>query len=281
MQFASKNTVLILKQTEMSKNILITGASSGFGLLIANELHRNGYNVIGTSRNPSKINVPFKMLALDIADENSIKAFTSELFKHISKLDVLINNAGYYLSGLAEETTIEQGKQQFETNFWGTIHLTNALLPHFRKQRSGKIITVGSITGLLNFPNAAYYGASKHALEGYFKSLRFELNEFNIKVAMVEPMGFKTGIITNSFVAEGKINDYDTYRNKIERFAKDLFDNSPEPTPVINMLLKLIEDRNPTFSNPVGKGASVILSIQHFAYKTFENTLLRNINKFK
>jgi short-subunit dehydrogenase len=177
----------------MKQKILITGASSGFGLILATKLHESGYNVIGTSRNPTKMQVPFKMLALDIADDSSIKSFSNELFKHISQLDVLVNNAGYYLSGLAEETTIEQGKQQLETNFWGTIKLTNELLPHFRKQRNGKIITVGSIMGLLNFPSAAYYGASKHALEGYFKSLRFELNEFNIKVSMVEPMGFKTG----------------------------------------------------------------------------------------
>ena len=217
----------------MKQTILITGASSGFGLKVAIKLHESGYNVVGTSRNPSKIRVPFKMLALDIADDNSIKSFSNVLFKHISQLDVLINNAGYYLSGLAEETTIEQGKQQLETNFWGTIKLTNELLPHFRKQRFGKIITVGSIMGLLNFPSAAYYGASKHALEGYFKSLRFELKEFNIKVAMVEPMGFKTGIIRNSFVAAGKIDDYDNYRIKIERFSKDLFDKSPEPTPGI------------------------------------------------
>ena len=263
------------------QNILVTGASSGFGLLVASELHKSGYNVIGTSRNPNKIKVPFKMLELDIANDHSIQSFSKELFKHISQLDVLINNAGFYLSGLAEETTIEQGKQQFETNFWGTIKLTNELLPHFRKQRFGKIITVGSIMGLLNFPSAAYYGASKHALEGYFKSLRFELNEFNIKVAMVEPMGFKTGIISNSFVAEGKINDYDSYRNKIERFSKDLFENSPEPTPVINTLLKLIEEKDPTFSHPVGKGASTFWAIQHFAYKTFENSILKNINKFK
>jgi short-subunit dehydrogenase len=265
----------------MKQTILITGASSGFGLILATKLHESGYNVIGTSRNPTKMQVPFKMLALDIADDNSIKFFSIELLKQISQLDVLINNAGYYLSGLAEETTIEQGKQQLETNFWGTIKLTNGLLPHFRKQRSGKIITVGSIMGLLNFPSAAYYGASKHALEGYFKSLRFELNAFNIKVSMVEPMGFKTGIISNSFVAERKINDYDNYRNKIERFSKDLFDKSPEPTPVINTLLKLIEDRNPTFNHPVGKGASLFLAIQHFAYKTFENSIIKNINKFK
>lgn len=264
----------------MKQTILITGASSGFGLLLATMLHESGYKVVGTSRNPGKVQVPFKLLVLDIADDASIMSFTKELFKHISQLDVLINNAGYYLSGLAEETTIEQGKQQLETNFWGTIKLTNEILPHFRRQRFGKIITVGSIMGLLNFPSAAYYGASKHALEGYFKALRFELKEFNIKVAMVEPMGFKTGIISNSFVAGNKITDYDNYRNKIERFSKDLFDKSPEPTPVINTLLKLIEDKNPTFSQPVGKGASIFLAIQHFAYKTFENSIINNINKF-
>lgn len=160
---------IYIKQSnyKMKQTILITGASSGFGLMVATRLHNSGYNVIGTSRNPHKTNVPFKMLALDIADDNSIHSFSSELFKHIAQLDVLINNAGFYLSGLAEETTIEQGRQQFDTNFWGTIKLTNELLPHFRKQRFGKIITVGSIMGLLNFPHAAYYGASKHALEGY------------------------------------------------------------------------------------------------------------------
>jgi len=265
----------------MKQTVLITGASSGFGLIIATRLHESGYNVIGTSRNPSKMQVPFKMLALDIANDESINSFGKELFKHISQIDVLINNAGFYLSGLAEETLIEQGKQQFETNFWGTIKLTNELLPYFRKQRFGKIITVGSIMGLLSFPNAAYYGASKHALEGYFKSLRFELNEFNIKVAMVEPMAFKTGIVESSVVAGGKISDYDSYRNKIARFGNDLFNKAPEPSPVINTLLKLIEDKNPSFNHPVGKGSSLFLAIQHFAYKLFEKSIIKNINKFK
>ena len=121
----------------------------------------------------------------------------------------------------------------------------------------------------------------KHALEGYFKSLRFELNEFNIKVAMVEPMSFKTNIIDSSVVAERKITDYDGYRNRIETFAKDLFDKSPEPTPVINTFLKLIEDKNPKFSNPVSKGAKVFLAIQLFAYKTFENLIIKDFNKLK
>lgn len=272
-----------MKQVKMEKNILVTGASSGFGLLLANELHKRGYKVIGTSRSPEKIQsaVPFKMLALDITDENSIKDFSKHLFSEIKQLDVLINNAGFYLSGLAEETTITQGKQQLDTNFWGTVMLTNELLPYFRNQRFGKIITVGSIMGLISLPGGAYYAASKHALEGYFKALRFELNEFNIKVSMVEPVGFKTNIITNSKVAENKISDYDKYRTTLEDYTKDLFSKSEEPTAVVGTLLKLVENENPKFNNPVGKGSSLFPAIQYFSFKTFENSVNKNVNKFK
>jgi len=267
----------------MKQSILVTGASSGFGLLIANKLHRSGFNVIGTSINPEKYQaqVPFKLLKLDIADDESILSFGGVLFKHIDQLDILINNAGFYLSGLAEETLIEQGRKQLETNFWGTVKLTNELLPYLRKQRHGKIITLGSIMGLISLPGGAYYSASKHALEGYFKALRFELNEFNIKVCMVEPMGFKTNIVSNSMVAESEISDYNLYRKKLNDYTKDLFENSPEPTPVIDTLIKLVDEKDPKFNHPVGKGSSVIHALQHFAYKTFENSIIKSINKFK
>lgn len=267
----------------MKQNILVTGATSGFGLLIAKSLNSSGFNVIGTSRNPEKYqaHVPFKLLKLDIADDESVFSFAGVLFKHIGQLDILINNAGFYLSGLAEETTIEQGRLQLETNFWGTIKLTNELLPYLRKQRFGKIITIGSIMGLIGLPGGAYYAASKHALEGYYKALRFELSEFNIKVCMVEPMGFKTNIASNALVAEGRINDYEIFRKKVDGYTNNLFENAPDPIPVIDAILKLIGDKDPKFTHPVGKGASVILALQHFAYKTFENAILKNINKFK
>lgn len=267
----------------MKQNILVTGASSGFGLLLANELHQRGYNVIGTSRNPEKMQseVPFKMLELDITDDNSIQNFGKKLFTEIKQLDVLINNAGFYLSGLAEETTIAQGKQQFETNFWGTVKLTNELLPYFRKQRFGKIITVSSVMGLISLPGGAYYSASKHALEGYFRSLRFELNEFNIKVSMVEPVGFKTNLVTNSKVAENKISDYNGYRTKLEDYTRDLFAKSDEPTAVVKTLLKLVEKDHPKFNHPVGKGSALYPAIQYFSFKTFENSVIKTINKFK
>jgi NADP-dependent 3-hydroxy acid dehydrogenase YdfG len=138
----------------MKQTILVTGASSGFGLLVANELHSKGYNVIGTSRNPEKYasTLPFKMIALDLDSEQSINTFSERLFKVTPQLDVLINNAGFYVSGIAEETPIELGRQQLETNFWGTIKVTNAILPHFRKQNLVKSSPLVQSLGLFHFP---------------------------------------------------------------------------------------------------------------------------------
>lgn len=267
----------------MKKNILVTGASSGFGLLIATELHKKGYNVIGTSRNPEKYvsKLPFKMIALDLDSKQSIDTFSERVFTEISQLDILINNAGFLVSGIAEETPIELGRQQLETNFWGTIKVTNALLPHFRKQKSGKIITVGSIIGLVSFPNAAYYAASKHALEGYFKSLRYELNEFNISVAMIEPSAFKTNILDNSTSSLTKIEDYNSLRAKIDKFTNDLVDQAENPLKVAEKVLKVVQAENPKFRNIVGKGTSVLINLQHFAYGTLEKGILKKLNNFK
>lgn len=168
--------------------------------MLATKLHNDGFDVIGTSRQPGKYadEVPFKLLRLDIDDDSSVQSFVKELFSHTKRLDVLVNNAGYMVTGLAEETPIEVGREQFETNFWGTVKVTNGLLPYFRKQQNGQIITVSSIVGLIGPPNLSYYTASKHAVEGYFKSLRFELDHFNIKVSMVEPVWFKTNLGNHS-----------------------------------------------------------------------------------
>ncbi|HTI60778.1 SDR family NAD(P)-dependent oxidoreductase [Mucilaginibacter sp.] len=265
------------------KTVLVTGASSGIGLLVAGKLHENGYHVIGTSRNPEKYQakLPFKLLSLDLNDDHSIASFGKQLFTEIKTLDVLINNAGYLVNGLAEETPIALGKQQFETNFWGTIKITNELLPYFRKQKHGKIITLGSLLGLVSLPNTSYYSACKHALEGYFKSLRFELNQFNIKVVMVEPMSFKTNIGESATVAKGTIADYNQFRQKVIAYTQSAFDKAPEPAPVVAAVLRAVKEKNPTFGYPVGKGSSIILLLQHFAYKVFEKSILKSVNASK
>jgi len=267
----------------MKQTVLITGASSGFGLLIANKLYENGYTVIGTSRNPGKYQskLPFSLLQLDIDDDKSIQSFSGRLFSQISHLDILINNAGYLLTGLAEETPIELARQQFETNFWGTVKLTNALLPFFRKQRQGKIITTGSFLGLIGQPNVSYYSASKHALEGYFKSQRFELNQFNIKVSMIEPIYFKTNLGENAEVSHEEIPDYDTFRQKSDVYTNNEITNAPSPDPVLDTVLKIVNAKSPRFSYPIGKGTSLILMLQRFAYSALESTILKNVNKIK
>jgi short-subunit dehydrogenase len=281
LQYASKSKYNFLNTNEMKQNILVTGASSGFGLLVANELHKKGYNVIGTSRNPEKIQsvLPFKMITLDLDSEQSINTFSDRLFKEISKLDILINNAGFLVAGIAEEIPIELGRKQFETNFWGTIKVTNTILPHFRKQKFGKIITLGSIVGLVSFPNAAYYSASKHALEGYFKALRYELNEFNVSVAMIQPAAFKTNIVDNASSPVARIEDYNLLRAKIEKFSNELVNNAEDPIMVAEKVMQVIEIDKPKFRNIVGKGTSTLINLQHFAYGILEKNILKQLNK--
>jgi NAD(P)-dependent dehydrogenase (short-subunit alcohol dehydrogenase family) len=267
----------------MSKTILITGASSGFGLMLAKHLYSQGFNVIGTSRAPNKYtHLPFKMLRLDIADDQSIQAFVDELSRLTSHLDVLVNNAGYMVTGLAEETPLELGRQQFETNFWGTVKVTNALLPLFRKQKQGQIITVSSIVGLIGPPNLSYYTASKHAVEGWFKSLRFELDPFNVKVSMVEPVWFKTNlgqhaVSAASSAGKARIADYDNYRKLADAATRKGMDEADAPDAVVARITRLIGTPAPRFSNPVGKMTGMILFLQSYFPSMFENAILKSV----
>jgi NAD(P)-dependent dehydrogenase (short-subunit alcohol dehydrogenase family) len=268
----------------MSKTVLITGASSGFGLMLANKLHNQGFNVIGTSREPEKYadKLPFKLLRLDINDDHSIQRFAGELSQLAPHLDVLVNNAGYMVTGLAEETPLELGRQQFETNFWGTVKVTNALLPQFRRQRQGQIITVSSIVGLIGPPNLSYYTASKHAVEGWFKSLRFELDPFNIKVSMVEPVWFKTNLGQHAVAAapsagRGRIADYDAYRRQADAATQKGLAEAEAPDAVVERISRLIGAKEPRFSNPVGKMTGMILFLQSYVPKMFEGAILKSV----
>jgi len=183
------------------------------------------------------------------------------------------------VNGIAEETPIELGKKQFETNFWGTIKVTNAILPSFRKQKSGKIITVASIAGLVAFPGTGYYSASKHALEGYYKALRYELSDFNIRVAMIEPGSFKTNIMENSSSPTNRIDNYNSLRTQIERYADFIVSQGEDPVKVAMKVLEVVETDKPKFRNLVGKGLSVLLTLQHFASGLLEKNILKQLNK--
>lgn len=259
------------------QTVLITGATSGIGLQIANKLHENGYLVFGTSRNPGKFkdNVNFELLPLDVTSYESIKTCVDLLLNKTPVLDVLVNNAGMFLGGSVEETTIEQAQKHFETNFWGAVKVTKALLPVMRKQGFGKIITTGSLVGLIGVPFSSYYSAGKHAIEGFFKSLRFEVKKFNIHVSVLEPGFFKTNIDAASEYAPESINDYAEIRVLADGFIRKSFADAPGPGPVAEAVLKIVKAKNPKYSYPVGKNTRFLPTLQLLAPGMYEKGFLK------
>jgi NAD(P)-dependent dehydrogenase (short-subunit alcohol dehydrogenase family) len=261
------------------QTVLVTGATSGIGLLIANTLHNNGYIVFGTSRYPEKHKdkVPFELLPLDVTLEASIQNCIDILLTKTPVLDVLVNNAGGFLGGSVEETTMEQAYRQFETNFWGAVKMTKAVLPVMRKQRSGKIITTGSLIGLIGVPLSSYYAATKHALEGFFKSLRFEVKNFNIKISVIEPSFYKTNIDAAGELATESIADYDKIRKLVNDFVEESISSSPTPEPVAELVLKIVQTKEPKFSYPIGKNSKLLPALQFLSPSTFESGFLKKL----
>jgi short-subunit dehydrogenase len=254
------------------QTVLITGATSGIGLLIANQLHKKGYKVYGTSRMPEKQRhtVPFELLELDITSETSVQNCIDALLSRSNTIDVLINNAGIGICGSAEETNIEQAYRQVETNFWGAVKMTRAVLPVMRQQRSGKIITIGSVAGLIGVPNQSYYSAAKHALEGFYKSLRLEVSAFNIKISIIEPGFFKTNLHNAFEYAKPTISDYDDLRKNALPVFSDSIENADTPEPVARMVLKIVNSENPGFSYRIGKNSWLAPFLQFLSYRFYE-----------
>jgi NAD(P)-dependent dehydrogenase (short-subunit alcohol dehydrogenase family) len=156
---------------------LVTGASSGIGEATAERLARAGYKIYGTSKRAAKAGQrPFAMLSLDVTSDESVEAAVAELIRMEGRIDLLVNNAGFGVApGGAEESSLEQARAIFDTNFFGIVRMTRAVVPHMRHQGGGRIINIGSVLGFLPLPYGALYAATKHAVEGYSESLDHEL----------------------------------------------------------------------------------------------------------
>lgn len=243
----------------MSENkvVLITGASSGFGQATASLLTGKGYKVFGTSRkSPATLKVNgFEMLQLDVNLDESVKACIQALREKTERIDVLVNNAGYGLHGLIEETSIDEAKAQLETNFFGAVRMVKEVLPIMRQQGGGQIINISSLAGLIPTPCEAFYCASKHALEGYTESLRYEVKRFNIKVSLVEPGWFRTDIgkAAISSAAAGSIHDYGDMCQRWLSIAGELLQKGDDPKLVAETILRIIESKSPRIRYIVGK----------------------------
>jgi len=207
----------------MSKVWLITGAGSGIGTGIAKAALRAGERVVATGRNPDKVRKALKDVSseqlafaqLDVADEGQAKAAVEEAMKRFGRIDIAVNNAGYSLLGNFEEMSIPELQSQLATNFYGVVYVMRAVLPVMRKQRSGHIINISSLAGVVGFKHCAAYAASKFAVEGLSLSVAAEVERFGIKITLVEPGFFRTDLLDDrnvrwpietleDYAAEGK-----------------------------------------------------------------------------
>jgi len=257
--------------------VLISGASSGIGAETAIMLARKGFRVFGTSRNiDSNMIDEIEILQLDVRDEASIAKGLQNVIDRAGRLDVLINNAGYAHLGAVEETTIAEAKAVFETDFFGAVRMTNAVLPLMRRQGSGKIINMSVMLGLIGQPFGAFLSASKHALEGYTESLRYEVKPFNIAVSLVEPSFVRTNASIALQQAGLSLDEYRATRDQVVgRFIQDI-QTGMEPEEVAKVILRIIQSRSPHLRYPVGRQVRVIPPMKHLLPQAWFESLAQS-----
>ncbi|MBR5456094.1 MAG: SDR family oxidoreductase [Bacteroidaceae bacterium] len=244
------------------KVILVTGASSGFGKAMAEELVGRGHIVYGTSRKGADIGNGVRMLPMDVTDNDSVVAAVRAVIAGSGRIDVLINNAGVGIGGALELATEKDIEWQMNTNFMGVVNVCRAVLPHMRERGSGLIINISSIAGVMAVPFQGFYSASKFAIEGYSEALSLEVHPFGIKVCVVEPGDFCTNFTANRAVSDKTMESADygaCFRRTmaiIEREEK----NGSRPQKLARTICRLVERRNPPFRTKVGPWFQVVLA---------------------
>ena len=231
------------------KVILITGASSGIGQACAHELRSRGWTVIGASRRSVA-----QGIVMDVNDDASVEAGVSEVLAKHGRIDAVLACAGWGLAGAAEQTLIADAKAQFETNFWGAVRVTQAVLPILRRAGGGRVVLMSSIGGVLGIPFQSFYSASKFALEGYAESLAYEVSPFKIHVSLIEPGNFKTDFThSRQMVAIPHDDAYAGVREKaIEVMERDEI-NGADPKDVAEVVARLLASAHPPRRVSVGK----------------------------
>jgi NAD(P)-dependent dehydrogenase (short-subunit alcohol dehydrogenase family) len=246
---------------------LVTGASSGIGQATAQRLASAGYKVYGTSRRGAHAaERPFEMLPLDVTSDESVEATVGEVMRLAGRIDVLVNNAGFGVAPAgAEESSIEQARSIFETNFLGIVRMTRAVVPHMRHQGGGRIINIGSVLGFLPMPYGALYAATKHAIEGYSESLDHELRTWGIRVSVIEPAYTKTQFDANLLEPDSKLDEYREVRAALANKVKQVIEAGDEPGAVADVVLEAASAARPKLRYPAGGLANRLRLLRRFA----------------
>ena len=246
---------------------LVTGASSGIGEATAQRLAKAGYKVYGTSRRRAQAGQrTFEMLPLDVTSDESVEAAVSKLMRLEGRIDLLVNNAGLGVAPAgAEESSIEQARSIFDTNFFGIVRMARAVVPHMRHRGGGRIINIGSVLGFLPMPYAALYAATKHAVEGYSESLDHELRTSGIRVSVIEPAYTKTQFDANLLEPDAKLNEYREIRAALGETLKRVMAAADEPGVVAEVVLKAASAARPKLRYTAGVVAGRLRLLRRFA----------------
>jgi NAD(P)-dependent dehydrogenase (short-subunit alcohol dehydrogenase family) len=246
------------------KVALVTGSSRGIGFVTSITLARNGFLTYASMRNldkekeirvvRDKEKIPLKTIQLDVTDSTSVNNAIKSIMEQSGRIDVLVNNAGYGLVGAFEELSIEEIKQQYETNLFGVIRVTQAVLPIMRKQKSGIIVNMSSGAGRFGYPNGSAYVSTKFALEGLSESVAYEVEPFGIKIVLVEPGFVRTNF--SSVVAKKSQSTNSQYSKMTEKMAASIDQmkvKSSSPELVANIVLEIVTNKNPNLRYLAGK----------------------------
>ncbi|MHB9834895.1 oxidoreductase [Paraburkholderia terrae] len=246
---------------------LVTGASSGIGEATANRLAKAGYKVYGTSRRGAQAGQrTFEMLPLDVTSEESVEAAVKEVLRLHGRIDLLVNNAGFGVApAAAEESSLDQARAIFDTNFFGIVRMTRAVLPHMRHHSSGRIINIGSVLGFLPMPYMALYSATKHAVAGYSESLDHELRTMGIRVSVIEPAYIKTPFDANFKAPDAPLDAYREVRSAVDKRVKEVVEGADGPEIVAETVLQAALAARPKLRYTAGGLASRLRLLRRFA----------------
>jgi len=275
----------------MTKVALVTGSSSGIGYETALLLARNGFDTFATMRNMNKSkeitevskreNLPLRVMQLDVNDDRSVADAIKNILNEKKSIEVVVNNAGYGLMGSVEDSSLDEIKAQFETNFFGAIRVIKEVIPIMRKQRTGTIVNVSSVAGRIGFPMGSAYVSSKFALEGLSESMSYELKQFGIKIVLIEPGVINTNF---AFVTPKKAleanSSYSQLMNKMEENLFSTIANGTPPKDVANVILHSITKESPEHRYLVGNDAVELINARkNSTDEEFEKMIVANLLK--
>ncbi len=277
------------------KVAVVTGSSSGIGYETSLLLARNGFHTYATMRNleksvnireiASKERLPLYTVQLDVTDDVSVKNAIDKILRESRRIDILVNNAGYALLGAVEDLSIDELKAQYETNLFGIVRVTQAVLPIMRKQKSGIIVNMSSIGGRVGFPLSPAYVSTKFALEGLSESMSYELEPFGIKVVIVEPGMIKTKFMNGLVIANKALDtdssSYHKMLQKVQSVLDSMYKNGTLPDEVAKVILRAVTTTtNPDLRYTVGEDAATLLNTRKkMSDAEFHNLMLKNILK--